>query len=922
MFWNCQGIRPKRKELQLYLTENSIDIIALNETFLNKKYTFKVPGYDTIRKDRSTGVKGGVAFLVKHGLVVNKEYRNEDFNIITENEALAINLELSNNQNLTLATIYCPNGNPSSSLFHAISNLSDNVMFIGDFNSKLESFGCAKKNTSGPMLKTIQNKLNLIHLNNDEHTHMDRANGSTDILDMAFVSPNLAIHDIQFQIGEDLGSDHLPIEISIDTAPHRNTYTNHTKYKFDQTDREVFESTLEEALGSADFSGPMSTSDLDKYADFIIAAISTAVDKAIPTSKSVRPESTPISDETRALIKEKRKLRRLYSQKKDPAVKTRINQLQKQVKEDLKLESLVSWENFCNSISVESDPSKSWRKIKNFLKPKGQRDYPTLHHSNKVAKTNADKAQLFAESVERHFGIESDHFDSNHFHDVNKFVEDNHRHFYPPEDPDDYRFDVGNEHELVADVDATTLIKLVKFLKRGKAPGPDTIPNEVLRLGTTTSLFHHLAKLFTSSIQLGYIPTAWKIATLRMLLKPDKLPSLTTSYRPISLISSIMKLFERVIEQRLRSHLEHIGFINKHQSGFRRAKSTDDHLFRLSQSIMESFNKGEHVVAAFLDVEKAFDNVWHNGLRYKIFQLDLPTKMTRWLSDFLVGRLIQVNVNNFFSNQINPKAGVPQGSVLSPLLFLIYVNDLPAPHHNQNSLSQFADDTAQWAFSLSIRIASKRLQQDLLNLALWCAKWRIKLNPEKTKVIIFSRSILARKTELNLKLYGETLKIYPQVKFLGITFDSQLNFKKHFEDILDRCNTRYYRLRLLANKKWGPSPSSLIQIYKQCVRPIFEYGALSTITTSDNIISKIQRLQNKFIRLALRLPKYICSKLLHDSTGLPYVKDRLLSCATKSLDRIAQNPLVEESISHNRLNPAWDRFPTPLSVVRPGQPSA
>ena len=264
----------------------------------------------------------------------------------------------------------------------------------------------------------------------------------------------------------------------------------------------------------------MCTSDLDKYADFIITAISTAVDKAIPISKSVRPESTPISDETKALIKEKCKLRRLYSQKKDPAVKTRINQLQKQAKEDLKVESLVSWENFCNSISLESDPNKSWRKIKNFLKPKGQRDYPTLCHANKVTKTNADEAQLFAESVERHFGIESDHFDSNHFHDVNKFVEDNHRYFYPPEDPDNHRFDVGNEHELVAGVDTPTLIKLVKFLKRGKAPGPNTIPNEVLRLGTTTSLFHHLAKLFTSSIQLGYIPTAWKIATLRMLLKP------------------------------------------------------------------------------------------------------------------------------------------------------------------------------------------------------------------------------------------------------------------------------------------------------------------------------------------------------------------------------------------------------------------
>ena len=165
-------------------------------------------------------------------------------------------------------------------------------------------------------------------------------------------------------------------------------------------------------------------------------------------------------------------------------------------------------------------------------------------------------------------------------------------------------------------------------------------------------------------------------------------------------------------------------------------------------------------------------------------------------------------------------------------------------------------------------------------------------NPEKTKIIIFSRSVLARKTEPKLKLYGETLKVYPQVKFLGINFDSQLIFKKHFEVILDCCNTRCHRLRLLANKKWGPSPSTLIQVYKQCVRPIFEYGFISNIITSDYIISKIQWLQNKFIRLALRLPKYICSKLLHDSSGLPYVKDRLLSCASTSLRKIAQNPLV------------------------------
>ena len=159
LFWNCQGIRPKRKELELYLKE--IDIIALNELFLNKKLSFCISGYDTIRNDRSTGQRGGVAFLVKHGLVINKEYRNNDFNIITENEALAINLELSNNQNLTLATIYCPNENPNFSLFQPINNLSADVMFVGDFNSKLESFGCAHRNPLVLCSKIYKNNLTL-----------------------------------------------------------------------------------------------------------------------------------------------------------------------------------------------------------------------------------------------------------------------------------------------------------------------------------------------------------------------------------------------------------------------------------------------------------------------------------------------------------------------------------------------------------------------------------------------------------------------------------------------------------------------------------------------------------------------------------------------------------------------------------------
>ena len=179
-----------------------------------------------------------------------------------------------------------------------------------------------------------------------------------------------------------------------------------------------------------------------------------------------------------------------------------------------------------------------------------------------------------------------------------------------------------------------------------------------------------------------------------MLIKPDKPPSQTTSYQPISLLGTIMKLFERVIEKRLRKLLEDNGFFSKYQSIFMKSKSISDHLFRLSQTIMESFNQGEHAIATFLDVEKAFDNVWYNGLRYKIYQLDLPTKLCRWLSDFLVGRVIQVKIEGFLSPKVYPKAGVPEGANLSPLIFLIYVNDMPNPTHHQRLTSHNFQMTA------------------------------------------------------------------------------------------------------------------------------------------------------------------------------------------------------------------------------------
>ena len=137
---------------------------------------------------------------------------------------------------------------------------------------------------------------------------------------------------------------------------------------------------------------------------------------------------------------------------------------------------------------------------------------------------------------------------------------------------------------------------------------------------------------------------------------------------------------------------------------------------------------------------------------------------------------------------------------------------MPNPSHHQTNKSQFADDAGQWAVSKNIDLAAEYLLRHLDKLASWCAKWRIKLNPEKTKVIIFSKSQTAIRAEPALSLYGDLRLYYPHIKFLGITFGNRMTLTKHFEEILECCNQKFHHLRILVNKRWGPSPATMLQI--------------------------------------------------------------------------------------------------------------
>ena len=239
------------------------------------------------------------------------------------------------------------------------------------------------------------------------------------------------------------------------------------------------------------------------------------------------------------------------------------------------------------------------------------------------------------------------------------------------------------------------------------------------------------------------------------------------------------------------------------------------------------------------------------------------------------------------------------------------------PSHHQTNMLQYADDAGQWAVSKNIDLAAEYPQWDLDKLARWCAKWRIKLNPDRTRVIIFSKSQSAIRAEPDLALYGDLLLYYPHIKFLGITFGNRMTFIKHFEEILECYNNKCHRLRILVNKKWDPRPETILQIYEQCVRPIFEYGIVSTITVSESVINKIQTVQNSFNRLALHLPKYVLACLIHEASRLPYVRERLITVGHNHLGRMHANPLVEHTISSARTNIAWDKYKTPISIFKP-----
>jgi hypothetical protein len=309
-----------------------------------------------------------------------------------------------------------------------------------------------------------------------------------------------------------------------------------------------------------------------------------------------------------------------------------------------------------------------------------------------------------------------------------------------------------------------------------KACGIDGILNECLKYLPRRPLVH-LTHLFNNCIRLSHFPTSWKEAKVVALTKPGKDPKLPQNLRPISLLSSTGKVLEKVILEIVHRHIGDRNLLNTSQFGFCADHSTTLQCMRLVEHVTLHFNNNMSTAAVFLDIEKAFDTTWQPGLHYKLSKLQFSTSLIKLITSWLSQRKFKVSVEGEMSTPRYMQVGVPQGSVLSPTLYNLYINDTrQTPGVN---LVLFADDTSLYATDRKEGYVLRKIQHGLDSMAAWCKRWNIKINEDKTRAIYFTHR--NRLPGSLLKLNGWNILLVNSVKYLGVLFDKTMTWRLHIQ---------------------------------------------------------------------------------------------------------------------------------------------
>ena len=325
-----------------------------------------------------------------------------------------------------------------------------------------------------------------------------------------------------------------------------------------------------------------------------------------------------------------------------------------------------------------------------------------------------------------------------------------------------------------------------------------------------------MSRLFNNLFEIGHFPTIWKIAHITAIYKKSGPKTCKSSYRPISILPTLSKLFESVIHERLVKHCLENHIITDKQAAYLKGDSTVSQLLCIVHYIKQNWTYKNITQGLFLDVSAAFDRVWHNGLLAKLSQIGVEGSFLNLIGSYLEGRRQVVVVDGMKSETLEVKAGVPQGSRLGPLLFIIYMNDII--DDIESEILIFADDTSLMACGNDPAETAAQINRDLIKISLWATKWKVCFNPKKSKDIIFSNKCLNNSPPL---VFGDTfIERVNKHKHLGLILTSSLDWGAQVNEVCLKANRKLSVLRSvkLLNRQ------TLDLLYKLTVRSVIDYG--------------------------------------------------------------------------------------------------
>ena len=871
--WNCFHFRSRVEEFRGFLASEAPDIVALNETKLSAElanHLLRFDGYIAKCRPRALhpGHGGGVAILVREELQFAFETSFEKH----DKELLALSV-FHRGKTILFVTLYNPPKSVlSAELFRDIESRGDEWIVMGDLNAKLVSLGSDVDDDLG-LADILLNGGGMV-VNNRVPTYCRFQTAvSTNVLDLCICSNGCErlLDSFSVLMDQDLvHSDHHPIRAIFHLEPSQQD-PNKTKtfFNFLKADWNSFKLKLP-TNPTDDVSA-----DVNKLALFISNGIKSAAEQSIPKLEC-RHASRPLPPTILKLLKERSKAKKNWSASKRLVIfedktdyKKIFNSASAEVKMAIKKHRNKTWTDFLEKIGKNFISSRpAWQKVNSFRGSLSSKKIPCLFKDGVRCANDTEKANTFMEILKKRFsGSDDQRFDSIFQTSVEtevKVYEDN----------------LTNLDSDFVPITMQELLENVKEVRGRSAPGSDGIFNKMLK-NLSRNFMILVLELFNKCLKEGKMPVEWKSSTITMIPKGSKTASDPNNYRPISLISCISKLLERIVAKRLSAFLEIAGWLSPQQSGFRRFRRTTDNLVFHTQKVLEAFNMKNKVLSFSFDIQAAFDAVWHSGLVFKMQKAGVPRYMVGWTRVFLANRSFTVKVNDSTSLLAPIISGVPQGSSISPILFSIFINDIPMSTEKNKSYSLlFADDLTVSFIFKSVKLkdeeVSGRVNIFLKEIERWLCKWRMKMAPSKCNYTVFAKGNFC-KPKFKFKLFDGEIPFERHPVSLGITFDECMNLKAQVKSLKEKCAQRLNIIKILSHKSWRLERTTLVAIYRSLIGTVIDYSSFLLPRLSAELEKSLQAVQNNAMRriFHLSLREHTTTERLCELSGLCLVKERM-----------------------------------------------